>query len=318
MRSRPQTTVAVASLVVLLPLLAAADGEEPAAQSTVEATSFLGHELRRPDLPPAFREQQSKLLEEAREAFVAQPDDPDALIWVGRRTAYLGRYREAVEIYSTGIAQHPDYAPLYRHRGHRHISLRQLDAAVADLSRAAELIDGTPDEVEQDGLPNARGIPTSTLHSNIWYHLGLAHYLRGDFESALTAYRADLGVASNPDMLAATSHWLYMTLRRLGRDAEAAEVLEAIDAGMDIIENHEYHRLLLMYKGEIGADELLAEIAGDGDSLSSATTGYGVGNWFLYNGDAARAKEIFTRIVDGNQWASFGSIAAEAELARWN
>ena len=52
--------------------------------------------------------------------------------------------------------------------------------------------------------------------------------------------------APGTDLLVATSHWLYMTLRRLGRDDEARQVLKPIHADMYIIENHSYHRLLLM------------------------------------------------------------------------
>ncbi|HEX9735460.1 MAG TPA: tetratricopeptide repeat protein, partial [Thermoanaerobaculia bacterium] len=117
------------------------------------------------------------------------------------------------------------------------------------------------------------------------YHLGLAHYLKEDFEQALAAYRECLAVSDNPDMLVATSHWLYMTLRRLGREAEAAKVLEPIYAGLEVIENHDYLRLLLMYRGEKTPEELLH---GD-DGVGAATLGYGVGNWYFYNGDVERA-----------------------------
>ncbi len=51
-------------------------------------------------------------------------------------------------------------------------------------------------------------------------------------------------------------------------------------------------------------------------ALNIATQGYGVGNWYLVNGDVAAATEIFERIVAGTSWAAFGYIAAEAELAR--
>jgi hypothetical protein len=121
-------------------------------------------------------------------------------------------------------------------------------------------------------------------------------------------------VSKNPDMLVATSHWLYMTLRRLGRGAEAARVLEPIRPDLDIIENGAYHRLLLMYKGVVPVDSLLS--ASPSAALDDVTTAYGVGNWYLYNGHPARADEIFRRIVDAGNWAAFGAIAAEAELAR--
>jgi hypothetical protein len=92
-------------------------------------------------------------------------------------------------------------------------------------------------------------------------------------------------------------------------------VLEPIAADMDIIENHAYHRLLLMFKGQ-EAPEALLEPTGEADGVQDATIGYGVGNWYLVNGDTSRAMEVFRRVVAGPQWAAFGAIAAEAELAR--
>ena len=279
-----------------------------------EAISLLGEELRAPELPEERRIELERQLAEARAAYERDPTDADAIIWLGRRTAYLGRYREAIAIFTEGIAKHPGDARMYRHRGHRFITVREFDAAIADLERAAALVRGKPDEVEPDGMPNAYGIPTSTLQSNIWYHLGLAYYLEGEFEEALEAFRACMEVATTPDMHVATADWLYMTLRRLGRDEEAAAVLEPITADMQILENHAYHRRLLMYKGELPPDSLLAGDASE--TLQMATQGYGVGNWYLYNGDRERAREIFERVVSLGNWPAFGHIAAEAELAR--
>jgi len=250
-------------------------------------------------------------LDAARADYRANPDDADAIIWYGRRTAYTGQYREAVRIYTKGIEKHPDDARMYRHRGHRYISIRMLDEAIADFEHAASLVEGQEDEVEPDGQPNALNIPTSTLQSNIWYHLGLARYLKKDFEGAIDAYHHGLALRENPDGIVSTSHWLYMSLRRLGRDDEAAEVLEPIHADMEVIENQVYHQLLLMYKGEVTPEALLNP--GDGSSENQATL-YGVGNYFLYNGHEQEAIEVFDRILEGSGWAGFGYIAAEAEL----
>ncbi len=280
-----------------------------------EAVSLLGDPLVAPELPAEVRAEREAQLRAAREEAEAAPDDPDALIWLGRRTAYLGRYREAIEIFTRGVERHPGDARFRRHRGHRFITLRRFADAEADLERAARLVEGRPDEVEPDGLPNARGIPTSTLQSNIWYHLGLARYLQGDFAGALSAYRTCLGVSANPDMLVATGYWLHLTLRRLGLDAEARETLQPIRADLDVIENHAYHRLLLMARGELAPDALLAE-ARTGGELDAATVGYGVGEWHLSNGRPEEAESIFHEVVAAGPWASFGAIAAEAELAR--
>lgn len=290
----------------------------PAASTTPggtrpEAVSLLGEPLYSPPIPAATHTVYEQKLAEARRAYDRAPKNADSIIWLGRRTAYLGRYREAIAIFTDGIAGHPGDARMYRHRGHRYISVRELDRAIADLSRAAALAAGRPDEIEPDGIPNERNIPTSTLQSNIWYHLGLVHYLKGDFDRALQAYRQAMRVSANPDMLVATSHWLYMTLRRLGRDVEAEAVLTPISRDMDIIENDAYHRLLLMYKGELSPDSLAPPGT---DALNDASVGYGLGNWHLYNGRREEAMRVFRRVLDGGNWPAFGYVASEAELAR--
>ncbi len=280
-----------------------------------EATSLLGKPLV--SAPPTG-EAKARLeanLAKAEADLAAAPGDMDRLIWVGRRQAYLGRYRDAIATFSKGIAQQPDNAKLYRHRGHRYITVREFDPAIADFEKAVRLIKGKSDETEPDGLPNKLNQPRSTLHFNIWYHLGLAYYLKGDFSSALRAYLECMKVSrSNDDSLAATSDWLYMTYRRLGRTKEAAKVLEAIREKMDIIENDSYHVRLLMYKG-LRKPESVLDPSGR-DDLSLATQGYGVGNWYYYNGDREKANEIFEKVIAGKQWAAFGFIAAEADLAR--
>lgn len=258
-----------------------------------------------------------KDLAAARADFDKDPNSADAAIWLGRRTAYLGRYRDAIQIFTAAIAKHPSDARLYRHRGHRYITIREFDRAIEDFSKAAALVRDKPDEVEPDGQPNAKNIPTSTLQTNIYYHLGLAHYLAGDFRAAADAYQRCMERSKNNDMRVATAHWQYMSLRRLKQDAEAAKVLATITASMPVIENASYHRLLLMYKGETDADALLAD--SKKESLDAVTIGYGVANWHLYNGRDDRAKEILQDIVkqyEATQWAGFGYIASEADLAR--
>ena len=282
-----------------------------------EATSLLGRPLISPDVAPERKAAMEKDLADARAEFAKNPDSADAAIWVGRRTAYLGRHRDAIRIYTEAIAKQPGDARLYRHRGHRYITVRQFDRAEADLARAWTLVQGKPDEVEPDGQPNARNIPTSTLHTNISYHLGLTHYLKGEFDQAAKAYRDCMMAAKNDDMRVATAHWLYMTYRRLKQPQQADALLRQITASMEVIENASYHKLLLMYKGEIDADALLEE--SKKASLDAVTIGYGIANWHLYNGRLEAARRILTSIVDeygATQWGGFGYIAAEADLAR--
>jgi tetratricopeptide (TPR) repeat protein len=303
-------------MVELLLLLIALGGGVQDAR-TPETTSLLGKPLFAPALSAERTAALEKDLAAAQAALEKDPGSADALIWVGRRTAYLGRYRDAIAVFTTGVTKHPSDPRILRHRGHRYISLRQFDKAIADLTKAASLVKGQADEVEPDGQPNAKNIPTSTLKTNIYYHLGLAHYLAGDFAKASDAYRLCMEHSKNADMQVATAHWQYMTLRRLGRDAEAAAVLEPFTQDMAVIENASYHQLLMMYKGRADASALLT--ASKVQDLDAVTIGYGVANWHLYNGRKEEARTILTEITDkyrSTQWAGFGYVAAEADLAR--
>lgn len=305
----------MAARIFIVLSFAIAFGIESAAAQTPEATSLLGRPLV--SAPPTG-EEKARLeanLARAQTDYDRDPASADAAIWLGRRLAYLGRHRDAIDIYTRGIERHPNEPRLYRHRGHRYVTIRKFDLAIADLRRAAQLIAGKPDEVEPDGAPNKAGIPRSTLQSNIWYHLGLAYYLANDFEQALAAYREGLKVSRvNDDMMVATSDWLYMTLRRLKRDAEARQVLDPIREQMDVLENGAYQARLLMYKGLRSPESVLN--LNTADDVQIATQGYGVGNWYLVNGDMKKAREVFDRVLAGKAWAAFGFIAAEADVAR--
>ena len=281
----------------------------------VEAISLLGKPLNAPSLAPEAKKQREEQLAQVQRDYDANPQSADAIIWLGRRLAYLGRYREAIATFSEGIRKHPDDARLYRHRGHRYITVRRFSDAVHDLEFAAMLERGKADEVEPDGLPNARNIPLGSLQSNIFYHLGLAYYLQGDFDRALTEYRHCLALAKNPDRLVATTYWMYMTLRRLGRVQEADKLLEPISVDLDVIENIAYHKLLLMYGGDIAPEELVRQ---DSNSTDGATILYGIGNWHFINGQPERAFPLWQKVLDGNQSFAFGYIAAESEVARAN
>lgn len=291
-------------------------GASSPAARTFEAISLLGDTLRTLPIPNETRARYERQLAGARAAYDRAPMSADSIVWLGRRLAYLGRLREAIDVYSRGIAMHPGNPWLYRHRGHRYITLREFDRAIADFERAAKLVEGKPDEIEPDGQPNAQNMPIGTLHSNIDYHLALAHYLKGDFARAVPIYKRELGNAQNDDRRVSVAHWYYMALRRLGRDRGAAELLLQFGRAMNLIENDTYRDLLRMYRGDIPTDSVLTSGPSGEMSVTDATAAYGIANWHLYNGRRAEAERIFRRIVAGGQWGAFGYIAAEAELSR--
>jgi tetratricopeptide (TPR) repeat protein len=252
--------------------------------------------------------------EQAKKTCEANPTDVEALIWYGRRTAYLGRYRQAIAIYTEGIKKYPNEARLYRHRGHRHISIREYDKAIADFEKAATLIQGTKDQIEPDGMPNAQNIPLSSLHSNIWYHLGLAYYLTHQEDKAYAAFVRCRESGSNYDNIVSSTHWLYMIQRRLGNPSRADSLLAPIQAEGVVIENQSYARLCGLYKGFIPAETLAA--TGPGNPSNDAER-YGLANWYLYQGDTVRSRQMMESLVKEAAFSSFGYLAAESDLIHY-
>ncbi len=249
----------------------------------------------------------------AKATYDADPMDADNIIWYGRRAAYTGDFRRAIEIFSEGIAKHPEDSRMYRHRGHRYITIREFDRAIADYEIAAKLIEGQEDSIEPDGAPNPLGIPVSSRHSNIWYHLGLSYYLVHDWENALRAYQTGHDLQVNDDNIVSTAHWIYMILRRMGRDKEAEAALVNISKDMNVIENFSYHNLDLFYKGEIPAQTMLDV---DPNDPSGASVAYGVANWYYYNGEVDKAYDLMERFMKTDSWGAFGFIAAEVDLSK--
>ncbi len=285
----------------------------PAPEIVGEAISFLGDTLLRPEIEVETFLQNDSLLEEARAVFLEDSTDLSAIIWYGRRLAYLHRYKEAIDVYTQGILSHPESPELYRHRGHRFITIRQPANAIHDLKLAATLAANQEMEVEPDGIPNKLDIPLSNLHFNIYYHLGLAYYLLADYAKAITSFQASMQYANNPDLVVASTYWLYLTYLRTGDQDAAKGLLTDIHPDMEIIENEAYlHQLLLFQTGQSELNESDAP----SESTSSGTQQYGISCWLDANGRHSEADSIRRMILSADEWHYFGYIAAEADAAR--
>lgn len=251
----------------------------------------------------------ARLLDEALGAYAADPDSPDALIWCGRRLGYLGQHRLAVGVFSLGVELFPPDARFLRHRGHRFLTLRLFDRAHADLAEAWRLCDGHPDALEPDGIPNARDEPTSTLHFNVLYHLGLSLYLQGQWAEAEAVYRRCLGVCQHPDSTVATIYWLVLSLLQQGGRDEAVALGRKLPEPVALIESGAYLELVQTL---IGQSPLSSAPA---DALADATLGYGRAAHDWFEGERDRAIATWERLADSPLWAPFGVIASEAALA---
>jgi tetratricopeptide (TPR) repeat protein len=229
----------------------------------------------------------------AESALAAQPTSVERIIQLGLAHAAIRQYRQAIRAFTRGLQLEPANPLLYRWRGHRYISVRELDSAVADLTRGNRL-----DSTSYD----------------IWYHLGVAHFARAEFPAAAAAFAQAQRLAPNDNEVAGATDWLWMSLSRAGRAADARAALARAHDSLHITSAAAYAQRLKLYKGVIGPDQVLT--AADTGDVAVATLSYGVGNWFLVRRDTAAARTWFERAIRSGGWPAFGFIAAEAELRR--
>jgi tetratricopeptide (TPR) repeat protein len=229
----------------------------------------------------------------AERALAADANNVERIIELGTAQSGVRQFREAIATFTRGIAIAPRNAILYRWRGHRNLSVREFDRALADLNRGAAL--------------------DSSVYG-IWYHLGVLRFVQGDFAAAADAFARGRPIAPNAGERAGSYDWLWMSLMRAGRAEEARALLASMPDSVPRAAANAYSQRLRLYKGEITPEQVLTP-ADTGD-VNVATLAYGLGNWYLLRGDRAKAREWFERSIASGGWPAFGFIASEAELRR--
>lgn len=271
----------------------------------------LYHIPYRPDLG----EKQQDKLDQALKDWREDPEDVERIIELGRQYAYMGQYRRAIAIFTMGLEKAPEDPWLYRHRAHRFLTLRLFDHAIEDSHLAVKHMTGKPDEIEYSGLPGSEHLKIYSLHTNTYYHMGLAYYARGELKEAAEAFRNLINVARNDDHTVMGAYWLYMILKRLGEEEEASTLLESITADMEIHVSANYHHCLLAHKGEMDAEEIL-RAAREESHLGVTASGNGIANWYKLNGQEGKYVALLREVVSTDAWSGFGYIIAEADLYR--
>jgi tetratricopeptide (TPR) repeat protein len=273
-----------------------------------------------PTEPTAYQVKLKELkdnLHKAKEEYRQDPDDPEKLLWVGRRTGILGNFMEAAALYSNGVEKWADDPRFYRFRGHRFVILRRIDLAISDFEKAAELIRGRPDEPElyASGGKSENKMGVASFNWNVYYHQGFTYYAAGLYEKAVQAYRDCMDAADNLESKIATTHWLYMPLIRLGRWNEAERLLEIVEPDMELVEVGDYYETLLMYKGYTTPEKLLEKARNEG-TVRFMTRAQAIGNLYMAKGEREKAVEVYREILRDGSWTGGVYLCAECELSR--
>ena len=227
----------------------------------------------------------------AESALAAEPRNVERFIQLGVAQSGARQFREAIQTFTRGLAVAPNDPMLYRWRGHRYLSVREFDRARADLTK---------------------GLALDSTNYGVLYHLGIVRFVRGDFAGAAQMFARAQPRAPEAGELAGSTDWLWMSLMRAGKKAEAQAMLARRPDSLPV--NNAYSRRLKLYRGEIKPDSVFTPA--DTADVQIATLNYGLGNWYLVQGDTARARSFFERSVKSGGWPGFGFIVSEVELRR--
>ena len=237
----------------------------------------------------------------AQRELAAHANSAQAFVKLSQAHAAVWEEREAVSACSRGLLAVGENADLLTERGHRELPLRDFERARKDLSKAVQL---------------------SPKRMDAYYHLGLANYFLGDFNDAAEAFRHAVEFAPDDDERINSTNWLYASLRRAGRAKDAEAAAAAIGPEMTNSAPHTLHYLNLvrLFQGRMAEADVLPPQPPRGSTDTEAelgfdTVGYGVGNWHLYNGEAGKAREYFSKVAEGRVWITWGFIGSENELA---
>jgi tetratricopeptide (TPR) repeat protein len=292
-------------LLLLAPVIGRGQNNE-----TPQAYSLSGKPLFSPVHDAKVLRRSDSVIQTIRSKSKLSEDD---FIEIGKQLVATARYKEAVENYTTGLNKFPESFKLLRHRGHRYLTLRKLDLVVKDLLRARDLIKSQPDSWEYD----AESKKTDTYQHQIEYHLGVFYFIKGAYKEAVAAFENSLKDAHIGNEIVGTTDWLYNSYQRNGQRKEGEELLATITPDFNADHEQAYFRRIMLYKGVIKPKELVDETASpEKMNVQDVTRLYGLANWYGFQGQNQKAKELYARIVQSNSWPAFAYLASETELLK--
>jgi tetratricopeptide (TPR) repeat protein len=207
-----------------------------------------------------------------------------------------GAYEEAAEAYTAIVRSGLHPQGVYPYRAIAYRRMKRLAEAVADYDRI--LVGATP------------GV-------SIWhrYQRATPLWMLGRAEEALEEYRRVRVALGRPFFSDARS---YLILRELGRDEEAADLLQT---ALHEVEEEWLRQVFRTLAGELSEEALVAEAQAAGNAEQLCEAYYYAGECRRLNGRTAEARTYFQRClqtgVEFDQDTGDLAIMNEYELAEW-
>ena len=284
---------------------------------SAEALSFLGDTLWTLPIDPREGPGRVARLQPARQRAADRPNHVESQILLARRTAEIGRFRDAIALYTQAIAASPVDRRLYRRRGELLLRIRELRLAMQDLqyaSRASLAATGIAPEFNEFEGPGGL-VETTLLHSSL-HLLGMAFYLDGRFLEARNVWLESLKRAATSDDMVQSALWLFYATHQARLTVEANALLAALPDTIDINRSFAEWDLLRAHRGILAMEQLPVNLHGPLRTGDDALYGYGVGLTLLILDRWEEAALVFRKVLATRDWSALAYLAAEADLAR--
>jgi predicted TPR repeat methyltransferase len=204
-------------------------------------------------------------LEPAEEFYRAvlklEPEEPNALHYLGVLLHQTGNSEAAVDLVSAAIERRPDWADAHNNLGNVLKELNRLDEAAAAYARAAELAPDNPAILNNLGVvlkaldrgyeaeaALRKATAIAPQHAEAWFNLGNLLLRTGRVEEAADAIQT--AVKLRPGRRGAWNR-LVQILGRLGRKEEARRVFDEWQAFKPDDDSARHLRAAIL--GEVGA-----------------------------------------------------------------
>jgi len=280
---------------------------------TAQAISLLGDTLWSVSMTIEDAQDRLGRLQRARDIAQGKPEDANAQINLVRRTAQMGRLREAIGLSTKALERHNFDPRLYRLRGELLLQTRRIDYAIRDLQAAGRLTISDSTTVEFLDVPGI-GLVGIGLRFSTLLTLGQAFYAAGRFREAALTFEQTVSAVRNVDEAAQAAVWLSLTYQRQRRWPEAMAVAAAWKADAPVVLRDAEHHLLMAWQGLVSADSLAASGAGYPSAESLHHLAAGVIQ--LVGGATDEAAALFRLVLRLGAWTDMAYLAAESELAR--
>jgi tetratricopeptide (TPR) repeat protein len=266
-------------------------------------------------------------LSELKEAERLNPDDPETHKMLGDlyTDSYwddeaivqgIKEYKEVVRLTPKDALAHRRLARLYRQKelfdlgvfeAKEALRLEKSAISFRDLG-VAYLWRGNYEKAIKEFREALRLKPD---FASIHYDIGYTYFLEGRFEDAIEEFKKYFGSLDSPygDINSYRMIWRNLSLRHIGKDAEAKKLIEDFARGYKgkgwELEVFHYHL------GKLTESELVSRARHKGDRCEAY---FYIGCQNLINGDKKKAKECFQKSLDAKAFGYYEYIGARARL----